>query len=86
MSTPPDDAGLGLFSGSDDGNGDDRSRGSSRKRRGPRVLLITLLSVVVLALVAAGLYAYTIDRSVRDNIRRAANLPAMGAAVWVHRA
>jgi LCP family protein required for cell wall assembly len=78
MSTPPDDAGLGLFSGSDDGNGndgDDRSRGSGHKRRGPRVVLITLLSVVVLALVAAGLYAYTIDRSVRSNINRADNLP-----------
>lgn len=72
-STPPDDAGIGLFSGQGDGDAPEPRR--PRKRRGPKILLISVVSVLVLALIAAGLYAYSVDRSVRENIRRAANLP-----------
>lgn len=79
MSTPTDDEGLGLFS---DGTASGAAAGSGgrpprrpKKRRWPLRLLITFLAVVVVAALAGGLYALSIDRSVSHNIKRADNLP-----------
>lgn len=73
MSTPTDDEGLGLLSGSSAGPPGPGRR--VKKRRWPLRLLITLLVVVVVAAAAGGLYALSIDRSVSQNIKRADNLP-----------
>lgn len=69
--TPPDDAGLGLFSGSGDGDPPPRER----KRRWPKRLLISVVVLVVLVALAGGLYAFTISRSFTHNLNRSGSLP-----------
>lgn len=73
MSTPSDDDGIGLFSHSG-GDGSDASR-PARKRHWPRRLLISFIILIAVIVVAGGLYALSIDRSLHNNLNRANNMP-----------
>jgi LCP family protein required for cell wall assembly len=86
MNTPTDDEGLGLFADRDDsGSGAAGASGASgasgqpprraKKRRWPLRLGIGLLVLVVIVAGAAALYAFSINRSVSQNIKHADNLP-----------
>lgn len=71
--TPPEDAGLGIFSESAGEPGDPGS--NKRKRRWPKRLLIGLLALVVVVVGGGVLYAFTINHSFTHNVHRAGNMP-----------
>ena len=72
MST--DDNGIGIFS--DGGDGAAASAAPPRRsRHWPRRILISFLVLVVVAVAAGLLYAFSLDRSLNNNLHRADNLP-----------
>lgn len=74
MSTPPDDEGIGIFSGSGDEGGSDAPR-RTKQRHWPKRLLISFVVLIVVIVAAGGLYALSLDRSFNNNLHRADNLP-----------
>lgn len=82
-STPADDAGLGIPSGS--GNASDGEPGK-RKRRWPKRLLIGIIVLVVVVAVAAGVYAFTINRSFTHNVHHGGGMPPDSPTASSHQA
>jgi LCP family protein required for cell wall assembly len=77
-STPPDD-GIGLFSDPDSDHEATPRRAAAPKRRWPKRLLISAIVVLAVIVVAGGIYALSIDRSLNHNLQRANNLPPESA-------
>jgi LCP family protein required for cell wall assembly len=74
-STPPEDEGIGLFSNEPGEAQQPARRAKPKKKRGPKIVMGSILGILALVLIAGFVYAFSIDRTVSQNLNRADNLP-----------